>query len=219
MDLAIAKTSRSRDSAVEFRAEVQRHEHAELQRAGLLGAAGLPPPPGVLDFSNTTNSGASRSALSVQRSALIPARAQIPFLGTLTFMSLRDSPPAVSWTRREFLRAATGAALATPLVRSAASAAQLPRNRKAVVVTFGGGARDDETFMPEGHENIPRLLSTLLPQATFFPQVINRGILGHYVANASLATGAYQTINNHRRTAAAPDRILSISQRSRAACV
>ena len=50
--------------------------------------------------------------------------------------------------------------------------------------------------MPSGHENIPHLLKELLPQATFFTQVVNRGILGHYVANASLATGAYETLNN-----------------------
>ena len=50
--------------------------------------------------------------------------------------------------------------------------------------------------MPGGHENIPHLLGELLPQATFFTQVVNRGILGHYVANASLATGAYETLNN-----------------------
>jgi hypothetical protein len=68
--------------------------------------------------------------------------------------------------------------------------------RKVVVVTFGGGARDEETFMPEGQENIPHLLGELIPQATFFTQVVNRGILGHYVATASLATGVYETFNN-----------------------
>lgn len=72
----------------------------------------------------------------------------------------------------------------------------LPRQRKVVVVTFGGGARDEETFMPEGQENIPHLLADLLPQATFFTQVVNRGILGHYVATASLATGVYETFDN-----------------------
>src|SRR5712672_3397474 len=36
----------------------------------------------------------------------------------------------------------------------------------------------------------------LIPQSTFFTQLINRGILGHYVATASLATGVYETINN-----------------------
>jgi len=65
-----------------------------------------------------------------------------------------------------------------------------------VVVTFGGGARDQETFALEGQENIPHLMRELIPQATFFTQVVNRGILGHYVATASLATGVYETINN-----------------------
>jgi hypothetical protein len=43
----------------------------------------------------------------------------------------------------------------------------------------------------------------LMPRATFFTQVINRGILGHYVATASLATGVYETFNNF--AAVAPD--------------
>jgi hypothetical protein len=68
--------------------------------------------------------------------------------------------------------------------------------QKVVVVTFGGGARDQETFMPEGQENIPHLMRELIPQASFFTQVVNRGILGHYVATASLATGVYETFNN-----------------------
>jgi hypothetical protein len=71
-----------------------------------------------------------------------------------------------------------------------------PATKKVVVVTFGGGARDEETFMPDGQENIPHLLNELIPQATFFTQVVNRGILGHYVATASLATGVYETFNN-----------------------
>jgi hypothetical protein len=70
------------------------------------------------------------------------------------------------------------------------------KKRKVVVVTFGGGARDQETFAPEGQENIPHLLGELIPQSTFFTQVVNRGILGHYVATASLATGVYETLNN-----------------------
>ncbi|HWT87693.1 MAG TPA: hypothetical protein VN454_02750, partial [Candidatus Angelobacter sp.] len=40
------------------------------------------------------------------------------------------------------------------------------------------------------------LLKELIPQSSFFTQVVNRGILGHYVATASLATGVYETINN-----------------------
>ena len=72
----------------------------------------------------------------------------------------------------------------------------LPPAQKVVVVTFGGGARDEETFTIEGQQYIPHLLNELIPQATFFTQVVNRGILGHYVATASLATGVYETFNN-----------------------
>ncbi len=67
---------------------------------------------------------------------------------------------------------------------------------KLIVVTFGGGARDDETFSELGQANIPHLMHTLAPQGTFFPQVVNRGILGHYVATAGIATGTYQTFDN-----------------------
>src|SRR5258708_34280556 len=100
-------------------------------------------------------------------------------------------------SRRDFLRTATGVALGStlmgaPLLRAATSL----KKRKIVVITFGGGARDQETFAPEGQENIPHLMREFIPQASFFTQVVNRGILGHYVATASLATGVYETINN-----------------------
>jgi hypothetical protein len=91
----------------------------------------------------------------------------------------------------------TGAGAATAFFGSGAlHGMTAPRAKKAVVVTFGGGARDDETFMPDGQENIPHLLNELMPQATFFSQVVNRGILGHYVATASIVTGVYETFNN-----------------------
>jgi hypothetical protein len=104
---------------------------------------------------------------------------------------------AISLSRRKFLGAATGATLASTFVGPTTLRAMMPpRAKKAVVVTFGGGARDDETFLPDGQENIPNLLNELIPQATFFTQVVNRGILGHYVATASIVTGAYETFNN-----------------------
>lgn len=104
---------------------------------------------------------------------------------------------AHSWTRRQFLAGLLGpAAAATLLTPKRLFAGTLNQPRKLVVVTFGGGARDDETFSLLGQQNIPHLVSTLAPQATFFPQVINRGILGHYVATASIATGTYQNFDN-----------------------
>jgi hypothetical protein len=111
--------------------------------------------------------------------------------------SPREVVQAVSWNRRNFLRTVTGASVGGALAGLAPRRLlATPRSRKVVVVTFGGGARDEETFMPEGQENIPHLLKELIPQAMFFSQVVNRGILGHYVATASLATGVYETFNN-----------------------
>ena len=104
----------------------------------------------------------------------------------------------IATNRRDFLRMAAGVGLSskltgfTPFLRGVSST----RVRKAIVITFGGGARDQETFAPEGQENIPNLIEELIPQSTFFTQVINRGILGHYVATASLATGVYESISN-----------------------
>src|ERR1700730_16489827 len=104
----------------------------------------------------------------------------------------------LSRSRREFLRIAAGVTLGSTLLRFSPTArAQVThKKRKVVVITFGGGARDQETFALEGQENIPHLMRELIPQSTFFTQVVNRGILGHYVATASLATGVYETINN-----------------------
>jgi len=110
----------------------------------------------------------------------------------------REMARQLACNRREFLRTAAGLALGSTLLGSSAMvrAATTSKKRKVVVITFGGGARDQETFAPEGQENIPHLIGELIPQSAFFTQVVNRGILGHYVATASLATGVYETINN-----------------------
>jgi hypothetical protein len=104
----------------------------------------------------------------------------------------------LAWNRREFLRNAVRLTLGSTLLGagSLARASIASKKRKVVVITFGGGARDEETFAPEGQTNIPHLMGELIPRSTFFTQVVNRGILGHYVATASLATGVYETINN-----------------------
>lgn len=112
--------------------------------------------------------------------------------------SPREISQHLSWTRREFLRAAAGLTLGSAFTPggSIAGRAGVPRDQKVVVITFGGGARDQETFAPEGQDNIPHLMRELIPQSTFFSRVVNRGILGHYVATASLATGVYESVNN-----------------------
>lgn len=106
---------------------------------------------------------------------------------------------SVSRNRREFLRSLTGAACYQPLwsvSTSQSSSVLQSRARRAIVVTFGGGCRDEEVLTPHGQQNVPYLLGELLPKGTFFTQVENRGILGHYVATASLTTGVYETFDN-----------------------
>src|SRR3954451_5869776 len=120
-----------------------------------------------------------------------------------------ETARALSRSRREFLRSAAGVALgsalmsASPLVRGETAR----KKRKVIVITFGGGARDQETFAPEGQENIPNMLRELAPQSSFFTHVTNQGILGHYVATASLATGVYETLNNFSAVAPEPPTI------------
>lgn len=114
----------------------------------------------------------------------------------MVFPSKFSSRPLV-WNRREFLRLASASAVSSAFLPSLpARAFGHHAKQKVVIITFGGGARDEETFAPDGQENVPGLIKTLLPQSTFFGQVINRGILGHYVATTSLATGVYETFNN-----------------------
>src|SRR5271168_2251035 len=70
-------------------------------------------------------------------------------------------------SRRDFLRTAAGVALGTamcgasPRLRGETAV----KKRKMIVVTFGGGARDQETFSPEGQKYIPQMLGELAPQS------------------------------------------------------
>jgi hypothetical protein len=114
-------------------------------------------------------------------------------------VQLRDVASARSISRRRFLWdvARTSAAAGVFGLGAYGQTIRTPSPaKKFVVVTFGGGARDEETFAEPGQHYIPRMLGELIPQATFFTQVVNRGILGHYVANASMATGCYETFDN-----------------------
>jgi len=76
-----------------------------------------------------------------------------------------EAARGLSLSRRDFLRSAAGVALgsalmgASPFVRGETAR----KKRKVIVITFGGGARDQETFAPEGQENIPNMLHELAP--------------------------------------------------------
>src|SRR6185312_17387301 len=99
-------------------------------------------------------------------------------------LSPREISRHLSISRRDFLRGATGAALGSALTGASpfVYGESARKKRKVIVITFGGGARDQETFAPEGQENVPHLLNELAPQSSFFTHVTNQGILGHYVA-------------------------------------
>jgi hypothetical protein len=67
--------------------------------------------------------------------------------------------------------------------------------RRVVVVTFGGGARYQDTFAPEGWVNIPHLASDLTPQGILYPTARNEGLTGHFNSSAALITGSWQQVD------------------------
>jgi len=60
---------------------------------------------------------------------------------------------ALAHSRRDFLRSAAHLMVGSAALSSGAFAlaSSVPK-RKVVVITFGGGARDQETFAPDGQE-------------------------------------------------------------------
>ena len=98
--------------------------------------------------------------------------------------------------RRDLLRAAV--ALLADLVlprRAPAAAARADVPNRAIVVTFGGGVRWEDTFAPEGWPNIPHLVSDLAPSGLFFPDARYDGLTGHFNATGALVTGCLQNVD------------------------
>lgn len=65
-----------------------------------------------------------------------------------------------------------------------------------IIVTFGGGARYQDTMAPEGWRNIPHLTRDLVPQGFLYPAAYNQGITGHFNSSAALITGNWQNVNS-----------------------
>jgi len=102
-----------------------------------------------------------------------------------------------SLSKRQFLRIA-GLAIAERLLPRrllGGGARSSPGGRKVVIVTFGGGVRYAETFLPEGLHNIPHLRD-LKPQGLFFQNCFNTGVLSHYNSTASILTGQWQRVDD-----------------------
>lgn len=76
------------------------------------------------------------------------------------------SAQQISRSRREFLSLAARLGAATVVFGTSplrgATAHMNPNPKKIIVVTFGFGARDDETVLPGGQENILHLPTTSL---------------------------------------------------------
>ncbi len=68
-------------------------------------------------------------------------------------------------------------------------------SHRVIIVTFGGGARYQDTLAPEGWRNIPHLTQDLIPQGLLYPTAINDGITDHYNSSAALATGNWQPVD------------------------
>jgi hypothetical protein len=100
--------------------------------------------------------------------------------------------------RRDFLKLVAGFIadhlLPRRLVARAVKESAKPGNR-AIVVTFGGGARYQDTFAPEGWVNIPHLTGELLSQGLFYPTARNEGLTGHFTSSSALITGNWQYVD------------------------
>src|SRR5439155_17335239 len=125
--------------------------------------------------------------------------------------SARPKPPIANPAqRRNFLRLAA-AFIADHLLPAPGRAARLfarrspalspPENyrkpsHRAIIVTFGGGARYQDTFAPEGWANIPHLASDLAPRGILYPTARNEGVTGHFNSTAALITGSWQYVDS-----------------------
>src|SRR6476661_4584444 len=78
--------------------------------------------------------------------------------------------------------------------------AQVPRrstrpDRRVIVVTFGGGARYEDTLAPEGWVNIPHLAGEIVPQGLVYPVARYEGLTGHFNSTGALVTGCRQDVD------------------------
>src|SRR5439155_2359871 len=116
------------------------------------------------------------------------------FRGQGTREERRVQPSAFG--RRDVLRGAA-ALLADALLprRAFPSRDRREAETRAIVVTFGGGVRWEDTFAPEGRPNIPHLVSDLVPQGLFYPETRYEGLTGHFNATGALVTGCLQNVD------------------------
>ena len=69
------------------------------------------------------------------------------------------------------------------------------RDRRVIVVTFGGGVRYEDTLAPEGWVNIPHLATEIVPQGLVYPVARYEGLTGHFNSTGALVTGCRQDVD------------------------
>ena len=99
-------------------------------------------------------------------------------------------------SKRQFVKLA-GLSIASRILPSRFLSAAEPsrQGHKVIIVTFGGGVRNSETFAPEGLDNIPRL-AELRPKGYFFKTCSNLGVLSHFNSTGSILTGNWQRVDD-----------------------
>ena len=70
-----------------------------------------------------------------------------------------------------------------------------PRDRRVIVVTFGGGVRYEDTLAREGWVNIPHLAADIVPQGLVYPAARHEGLTGHFNSTGALITGTRQNVD------------------------
>jgi hypothetical protein len=117
--------------------------------------------------------------------------------------------------RRDLLRAAAALLADSFLPRRGLAAAGADVANRAIVVTFGGGVRWEDTFAPEGWPNIPHLVSDLVPQGLFFPETRYEGLTGHFNATGALVTGCLQNVDAYGSEAPTTPTVFECFRRER----
>jgi len=69
------------------------------------------------------------------------------------------------------------------------------RERRVIVVTFGGGVRYEDTLARDGWVNIPHLASDLVTQGLVYPVARHEGLTGHFNSTGALVTGSRQNVD------------------------
>ncbi len=111
------------------------------------------------------------------------------------YSGIGDNPNCLpDGSRRTFLCAA-GMLIAGAILPQAGAAEKTNSGHKVVLVVIGG-VRRAETFSRDGLENIPHLVSDLLPQSLFYCHACNEGVTAHFNAISSILTGNWQRVDD-----------------------